>query len=86
MPGLYRLVHRDGKGFTAILDEEANACKDGCGNANNANNARLALSYTSMVPYISEPGKKTKVEGHPFPAIVAVSKWESSGVQKGFHD
>jgi hypothetical protein len=48
----------------------------------NATNARLALSYDLMVPGIFEPGKKTKVEGHPFPAIDDVSKSYSSGVQK----
>jgi hypothetical protein len=64
-----------------MLDEEDNTCKVGYGNVNNA---RLALSYNLMVPTIFEPGEKTKVEGHHFSAIDAVSKWESSGVQKGF--
>jgi hypothetical protein len=49
MPGLYSLVHCDGKYFTALLDEEANACNAGYVYANNA---RLALSFNSMVPDI----------------------------------
>jgi hypothetical protein len=83
MPFLYSMVHRDGNDCITRLDEDATACTAGY---DNTNNARLALSYTSMVPDIFEPGKKTKVEGHPFPAIDSVSKLESSGVQKGFHD
>jgi hypothetical protein len=83
MPGLYSLVRRDGKTFPYQLEEEANAFKVGYGNANNA---RLALSFNSMIPYIFEPGKKSKVEGHPFPAIDTVNKWEYYGIQKGFRD
>jgi hypothetical protein len=79
MPGLHSLVRRDGKTFPSQLEEEANAFKAGYGNANNA---RLALSFNSMIPDIFEPGKKSKVEGHPFPAIDTVNKWESSGIQK----
>jgi hypothetical protein len=39
-----------------------------------------------MIPDIFEPVKKSKVDGHPFPAIYMVNKWESSGIQKGFRD
>jgi hypothetical protein len=49
MPGLYSLVRRNEKSVIALLDEEANVCKAGYGNANNA---RLDLSYNSMVPAI----------------------------------
>jgi hypothetical protein len=83
MPGLYSLVHRDGKTFPSQFEEEANAFKAGYGNANNA---RLALSFNSTIPDIFEPGKKSKVEGRQFPAIDTVKNWESSGIQKGFRD
>jgi hypothetical protein len=83
MPCLYSLVRRDGNTFPSQLVEEANAFKAGYGNAKNA---RLTLSFNSMIPDISEPGKKSKVEGHTFPAIDTVKKWESSGIQKGFRD
>jgi hypothetical protein len=69
MPGLYSLLRRDGKCFTSMLDEEVNLSSLGY---DNATNAHLALSYNSMVPDIFEPGKKTNIEGHPFPAIDAV--------------
>jgi hypothetical protein len=78
MPSLYSLVHRDCKTFPSQLEEEANAFKAGY---RNAKNARLALSFNSMIPDIFEPGKKSKVEGHPFQAIDTVKKWESSGIQ-----
>jgi hypothetical protein len=83
MPGLYSLVLRDGKTFLSQLEEEVNAFKAGYGNTNNA---RMDLSFNSMIPDIFEPGKKSKVEGHPFPFIDTVSKWESSGIQKGLRD
>jgi hypothetical protein len=66
-----------------MLGEEDNACNVGY---DNANNARLTLSYKTMVLYIFEPGKNTKVERHSFVAIDMVSKWESYGVQKVFRD
>jgi hypothetical protein len=69
------MVRRYGKPFPSQIEEEANAFKAGYGNANNA---RLALSFKSMIPKIFEPGKKSKVEGHPFLAIDTVNKWESS--------
>jgi hypothetical protein len=56
MPGLYSLVHRDGKTFPSQLEEEANAFKAGYGNAKNA---RLVLSSNSMILDIFEPGKKS---------------------------
>jgi hypothetical protein len=71
MPGLYSLVRRDGKTFPSQLEEEANAFKAGYGNTKNA---RLDLSFNSMIPDIFEPGKKSKVEGHPFSAIDTVNK------------
>jgi hypothetical protein len=77
MPGLYSLVRHDGNTFPSQLEKEANDLKAGYGNANNA---RLALSFNSMIPDIFEPGKKSKVEGHPFPAIDTVNKLESSGI------
>jgi hypothetical protein len=83
MSGLYSLVRRDGKTFLSQLEEEANVFNAGYGNANYA---RLALSFNSMIPDIFEPGKKSKLEGHPFPAIDTVNNWESSGIQKGFRD
>jgi hypothetical protein len=83
IPGVYTLVQRDGKGFTAMLDEEVDVCKVGY---YNANNPHITLSYTSMFPDIFKPDKTPKVEGRLFPAIDAVLKWESSGVQKGFSD
>jgi hypothetical protein len=39
-----------------------------------------------MIWDISEPGKNSKVEGHPFLAIDTVNKWETSGIQNGFKD
>jgi hypothetical protein len=69
IPGLYSLVHHDGKTFPSQIEEEANAFKAGY---RNTNNSRLALS-------LNDPGhfrarKKAKAEGHPFTAIDTANK------------
>jgi hypothetical protein len=65
-----------------MLQEESNSSK--AGYASSAQ-ARLSLSFKMKVPGTFGADRSAK-NGHPFSAISDFSKWESTGIKKGFHD
>jgi hypothetical protein len=82
LPALYSLVRPDGQGYRVLLEEESNSSKAGYASSTQA---RLALSFKTKVPGIFGADKLAK-NGHPFAAIDEYSKWESTGIKKGFRD
>jgi hypothetical protein len=65
-----------------MLQEESNPSK--AGYASSAH-ARLSLSFKMKVPGFFGTYRSAK-NGHPFSAISDFSKWESTGIKKGFRD
>jgi hypothetical protein len=65
-----------------MLTEESNSRK--AGYASSAQ-ARLSLSFKTKVPGIFGADLSAR-NGHPFSAISEYSKWESTGIKRGFRD
>jgi hypothetical protein len=82
MPELYSLVRPNGQQHDGMLQEESNSSK--AGYASSAQ-AHLSLSFKMKVPGIFGEDWSAK-NGHPFSAILDYSKWESTGIIKGFGD
>jgi hypothetical protein len=82
MLALYSLIRPDGHKHDFMLQEESNSSK--AGYASSAQ-SRLSLSFNMKVPVIFGADRSAK-NGHPFSAISDFSKWESTGIKKGFED
>jgi hypothetical protein len=82
MPALYSLVRPDGQEYDVMLTEEPNSSN--AGYASSAQ-ARLSLSFKTKVPGIFGADRSAR-NGHPFYAISEYSKWESTGIKRGFRD
>jgi hypothetical protein len=86
MPALYSLVRPDGQYYDVMLTEEPTPATNSskAGYASSAQ-ARLSLSFKTKVPGIFGADRSAK-NGHPFSAISEHSKWESTGIKRGFRD
>jgi hypothetical protein len=82
IPTLYSLVHPDGQKYHLMLTEESNSRKSGYASSAQA---CLSLSFKKKVSGIFGADRSAK-NGHPFDAISEYSKWESTGIKKGFRD
>jgi hypothetical protein len=82
MSELYSLVRPDGQEYDVMLTEESNSSK--AGYASSAQ-ARLSISFKTKVPGIFVEDRSAR-NGHPFSAISEYSKWESTGIKRGFRD
>jgi hypothetical protein len=82
MPALYSLIRPDGQQHDVMLQEESNSSRAGY---TSSAQARLSLSFKMKVLGIFGTDRSAK-NGHPFSAISDFSKWESTGIKKGFHD
>jgi hypothetical protein len=80
VPALYSLIWTDGQQHDGRLQEESNSSKEGYASSAQA---RLSLSFKMKVPGIFGADRSAK-NGHPFSAISDFSKWESTGIKKGF--
>jgi hypothetical protein len=80
MPALYSLIRPHGQQHDVMLQEESNSSK--AGYASSAQ-ARLYLSFKMKVPGFFGADRSAN-NGHPFSAILYFSKWESTGIKKGF--
>jgi hypothetical protein len=80
MPDLYSFIRSDGQQHDVMLQEESNSSK--AGYASSAQ-ARLSLYFKMKVSGIFGADRSAK-NGHPFSAILDFSKWESTGIKKGF--
>jgi hypothetical protein len=80
MPALYSLVRPDGHQYQVMLTEESNSSKAGYASSDHA---RLSLSFKMKVTGIFGAYRSAK-NGHPIADISDYSKWESTGIKKGF--
>jgi hypothetical protein len=82
MPALYSLKWSDGQQHNFMLQEESNSSKAGY---SSSAKTRLSLYFKMNVPGFFGAHRSAK-NGHPFSAIPDFSKWESTGIKKGFRD
>jgi hypothetical protein len=82
MPALYSLIRPDGQQHDVVLQEESNSSKAGYAFSVQA---RMSVSFIMKVPGFFGADRSAK-NGHPLSTISVFSKWESTGIKKGFHD
>jgi hypothetical protein len=82
MPALYSLIHTDGQHHHDRLQEESNLSNTGYASSAQA---RLSLSFKMKVHGILGADRSAN-NGHPFSTILDFSKWESTGIKKGFRN
>jgi hypothetical protein len=80
MPDLYSFAKTGGQGHKVLLEEQANYTKSGYASEKQA---RLSLSFQSIIPEIFGPGKMNKTD-HPFGEVATYDKWRSYGSKIGF--
>jgi hypothetical protein len=76
------MLHPDGQQYEVMLTEESNSRKDRYASSTQV---PLSLSFKTKFPGIFGADRSAK-NGHPFAAISEYSKWESTGIKKGFQD
>jgi hypothetical protein len=80
IPALYSLVRPDGQHHDVMLQDEYNSRKSGYASSTQA---RLSLSFKMKVPTFFWADRSAK-NGNSFSVILDYSKWESTGIRKGF--